>query len=959
MPEQSEEALERKLIEDLQARGYEYIRFSHKDDSCEELLLQNLKKQIEIHNKLSRPLSAQEFRVICNEIGKGNAFEKAHLLRDRIAYTTDEGHKQSIELFDTVQWCKNEFQVTNQITMKHHYTNRYDVTILINGLPLVQIELKRGSIELKEAFNQVNRYDRDTFYTGIGLFRYIQIFVISNGENTKYYANNKKNMRKFNQTFYWTDKDNTVIHTLEKFTETFLERCHLAKMIAKYTVLHEVSRGLMVLRPYQYYAVEAIVERVKQSHKFGYIWHTTGSGKTLTSFKTAQLLMGVKEVKKILFVVDRRDLDSQTNEEFNKFKPESVDSIRNTRELVRQMSDPTIKLIVTTIQKLHNAIHKERYKSKIAGLKKERVVFIFDECHRSQFGKTHSAIKKFFGACQMFGFTGTPIFKENAVESDAEKKTTSMLFGDCLHKYVITDAIKDDNVLKFSVDYMDTIRRKRTAIKDIEVEAIDNKEVMDAPQRLKNIVDYIFEVHNSKTHHREFNSVFCVSSIENLIEYAKLFKQKNAESTNPLKYATIFTYRVNEDEEEDEAGGFGNTDHEELFSGELQNTGTMNFVSQREHLDAFIEDYNKEFGTSWDTRMQGGFYAYFQDVSKRMKSRQIDVLVVVNMFLTGFDAECVNTLYVDKNLRFHGLIQAFSRTNRISSIKKSHGNIVCFRNLKAKTDEAITLFSNKDAIDVIVMKPYDEYLLDYINQFEALIAFVSEPSKVHELISEEDQYTFVKLFREILRLRNVFKTFSEFDVGDESIAQYRYDEYYTQYIDLHDRVRRNYEQEKVSILDEVDFEMELVHQDIINVAYILRLLEHWHLSHGKEKEQVRTNILDTISKNIDLRSKRELIEKFMQRECLHNEYDYDIKTDFEGFMREEYKQATVKLSKEEGLDVDGLQAIIADFLYSRKKLLTDDILSIRNERTLLLERNSTGERIRNKIIQLIEQFDYQ
>jgi type I restriction enzyme R subunit len=531
MTTQSEQELENSLICQLQTLGWEKVRI---DD--EEALLVNLKKQLEKHNKCT--LSDAEFKQVLNKLAKGNIFDKAKILRGRIDYIKDDGLVGYVELINQVQWCKNQYQVTNQVTMVGKYENRYDVTLLINGLPLVQIELKRRGLEMKEAFNQTNRYHRHSFSAGFGLFGYLQLFIISNGVNTKYYANNPVTRRDFKQTFFWANKDNKKITQLSEFANVFLEKCQLSKMITKYIVLNESDNLLMALRPYQYYAVEAIVNQVLNTEKNGYIWHTTGSGKTLTSFKTAQILTQSPHVHKVVFVVDRKDLDYQTISEFNSFCEGSVDSTNNTKKLVEQFVDDT-PLIVTTLQKLNTAIIKDKYLSSMAQLQDKRMVFIFDECHRSQFGDTHNRIKAFFHKVQMFGFTGTPIFKDNAAKNALGKRTTKDLFSECLHKYVITDAIRDENVLKFSIEYIRTVKQKE-GIADIEVEAIDTAEVMEAPVRLNNITDYIIANHDRKTHSKEFTAIFCVSNVKTLMAYYEMLRAKKEAGEHNLKIGTIF-----------------------------------------------------------------------------------------------------------------------------------------------------------------------------------------------------------------------------------------------------------------------------------------------------------------------------------------------------------------------------------------------------------------------------------
>jgi type I restriction enzyme R subunit len=716
MSKQSEQILEEQLIAQLQKLGYGYITLNN-----EAALLGNLKNQLEKHNNIS--LSSSEFDKVLNLLNKGSVFEKSKTLRQKQHIVRDNGDNLYFEFLNTEHWCQNQYQVTNQISQEGKYKNRYDVTILINGLPLVQIELKRRGLELKEAFNQVNRYQRHSFGANSALYQYVQIFIISNGVNTKYYANNRN--QSFKQTFYWTDVENKrQTNILNGFTDAFLEPCHISKMICKYIVLNEAFKIPMVLRPYQFYAVEALIDRVKNSNKNGYIWHTTGSGKTLTSFKASQILMNFPEVHKVVFVVDRKDLDYQTTKEFNSFSDGCIDGTDNTANLVKQFigtykdkkgEAKNTKLIVTTIQKLNTAISKLKYEKKMADLKDKRIIFIFDECHRSQFGDTHKRIKEYFNNAQMFGFTGTPIFADNANKNELGKRTTKDLFEDCLHKYVITDAIKDENVLKFSVEYVGRYKQKDTATEiDIEVEDIDTQELMEDEKRLEKIADYIINNHNRKTHSKDFSAMFCVDSVKSLIRYYDIFKRKKLAGEHNLNIATIFSYAANEDDAD--ANGFI---PEEVSVVEEPRALYGLQAHSREKLDEFIEDYNQLYDVKYSTKTSEDFYNYYNDISKKLKDRErqpenvnnrIDVLLVVNMFLTGFDAKKVNTLYVDKNLKYHGLIQAFSRTNRIINEQKSQGNIVVFRNLKNRTDEAITLFSNKEAIEVIIMKPYEDYV---------------------------------------------------------------------------------------------------------------------------------------------------------------------------------------------------------------------------------------------------------
>jgi len=946
---QTEETLELNLIAQLETLGYEKVKIED-----EQGLLQNLKVQLEQHNSIA--LSDNDFKQVLNYINKGNIFKKAKLLRDRVPYINDNNEHKTLELFDSQHCCKNRFQVTRQVTMVGKYKNRYDVTLLINGLPLVQIELKRRGLELKEAFNQTNRYERHSYGAGQGLFQYIQLFVISNGVNTKYYANGPIKARSFKQTFYWSDTQNKLVTRLSDFAEQFLEKCHLSKMIAKYIVLNESQKILMVLRPYQYYATEAIIERVKtqiaaKHPKYGYIWHTTGSGKTLTSFKTAQILTNLPHVHKVVFVVDRKDLDYQTTKEFNSFNKGSIDGTNNTEALVKQLAGDS-SLIVTTIQKLNTAISKRRYLGKMEKLQEERVIFIFDECHRSQFGKTHKSIKEFFTNCQMFGFTGTPIFEENAGSNEFGKRTTTMLFGDCLHKYVITDAIRDENVLKFSVEYISTFR-KRDNIMDIEVEAIDEKEVMEAEPRLKNVVDYIIANHERKTHNKKFTAIFCVSSVDVLVRYYQLFQKKKEDGEHDLKIATIFSYKANEDDK-DAMGSMGIEEEDSFMAADEQETYTSQH--SRDHLEDFIGHYNKTFATNYTTKDSQSFYNYYNDIAKRVKSQDIDILLVVNMFLTGFDSKHLNTLYVDKNLKFHGLIQAYSRTNRILNEMKSQGNIVCFRNLKGATDNAIALFSNLDAKDEIIMEPYEDYVKKFNEAYNSLLQITPTVNSVNDLPSEEEELTFVKTFRELMRIKNVLATFTEFTFEDVSMEEQTFEDYKSKYLDLYDKAKGHTEKEKVSILNDVDFELELIHRDEVNVAYILKLLAKLKDAAPEDQEKQKSAIVELVAGETQLRSKRILIEKFIKENLPHIEDSDDIPDAFEEFWNDERLKALDEFTAQENLDMEKLNTVLGNYVFTEKKPLRDEIIGMMNQRPSLKERSSTAQRITDKIMDYVETF---
>lgn len=931
---QSEAILEENLITQLVGLGYEKVTIN--DDKALEA---NLKSQLEKRNQTT--FSEMEFKRILNHLSKNSIFDKAKTLRDKFNLERDDGTIKYVEFLDSERWCQNLFQVTNQVSVEGMYKTRYDVTLLINGFPLVQIELKRRGLELKlkEAFNQTNRYQRHSYGFNSALFQYIQIFVISNGVNTKYYSNNKK--QTFKQTFFWADVDNKNITNLEEFTQSFLERCHISKMICKYIVLAEAKKILMVLRPYQFYAVEAIISRVKETDKNGYIWHTTGSGKTLTSFKTAQILTQMPEVHKVVFVVDRKDLDIQTTKKFNSFSNGSVDGTDNTGKLVTQFCDET-KLIVTTIQKLNSAISKKNHLEKMENLKDKRIVFIFDECHRSQFGQTHKSINKFFTCNQMIGFTGTPIFAENAVSNELGKRTTKELFDERLHKYVITD----ENVLKFSIEYIGRYSEKHNSATniDIEVESIDTKELLESDERIGKITDYIIAHHDRKTHAKEFTAMMCVSSVDMLIKYYETFKAKK----HNLKIATIFSYSANE--EDKDANGIYEIDESD---GAYVDEAHINKHS-REKLDEFIKDYNAMFGTKYSTKDSQNFYNYYNDISKKVKNRDIDILLVVNMFLTGFDSPSLNTMYVDKNLRYHGLIQAFSRTNRTLSEEKSQGNIVCFRNLKKNTDEAIALFSNIDAKEIILMKPYEEYVAKFNEAFAELLKIAPSVASVDALVDEEEKLAFVKAFRALMRLKNILVGFSDFKWSDVSMRAQAFEDYKSKYLDMYDATRAK--KEKVSILEDVDFELELIVTDEINVAYILKLLGKYKNATTEEQQKQKEALIKTISGTVQLRSKRELIEKFINDHLMHIDDNDEIENAFEIFWDEEKLKAFDALCKDENLVSDELKKVMETYIYDERIPLKDDVAKTLNVKPKLLERKVILPRVLDKIVAFVEKF---
>lgn len=958
MSHQSEAILEQNLLQQLHGLGYAAVTIQ--DGAA---LVANLKAQLEVFNDAS--YSDKEFEAILNHLSKGSVFDKAKTLRDRFSFSRENGELVFVRFFNAENWNQNLFQVTNQISQEGSYKNRYDVTLLVNGLPLVQIELKRRGLEIKEAFNQINRYQRHSFWSNHSLFQYVQVFVISNGVNTKYLANNR--MQSVKQTFHWADANNKNITELSDFAAAFLNPDHLGKMIAQYVVMNETHKIMMILRPYQYYAAEAIIQQVSTSDDNGYIWHTTGSGKTLTSFKASQVVMDLPGVHKVVFVVDRKDLDYQTMKEFNAFKKDSVDVTDNTHSLVKQLTDDT-KLVLTTIQKLNNALSKTRYGHRLAHLQQKKLVFIFDECHRSQFGDTHKRISTFFAKSQLFGFTGTPIFADNASKNDLGKRTTKDLFGTCLHKYVITDAIRDQNVLKFGIEYVGRYKNKSNTFIDIEVEAIDKQEVFDSPKRLDKIVDYILAYHDQKTFNKAYSALFAISSIDNVIAYYELFKKKKEEGKHNLRIATIFTYGANEadrDAQDHLPDDTYSLAEQRLSMAAEPRTAYINSHS-RDKLESFIGDYNQMYGTSFSTKDGKQFENYFKDISKRLKEREkasfndeknrLDIVLVVNMLLTGFDAKKVNTLYVDKNLRQHGLIQAFSRTNRILGEQKSQGNILAFRNLKQATDDAITLFSNKEAIETVLMPPYEAIASKFDAALQQLRAIAPTYKSVDDFPSEEEDAAFVKAFRSLMRSMNALQSFADFDWEDLDIDEQEYEDYKGKYLDLYDQIKQDSRKQKTSILNDIDFELELIHRDIINVAYILKLLAQLKAAKKSEAQAQKKAIMDLLGGDVMLRSKRELIEQFIE-ENLPLIKDADaIEDEFERYWQDQKVLALAKLCEEEKLDRAQFKALIDAYIYSGQEPIKDDVYKCLDNRPSILHARAIGERILAKMKDFVEIF---
>jgi type I restriction enzyme, R subunit len=951
---QSEQQLENELVTRLVGLGYSRVRITDL-----ESLRNNLKRQLEKHNAAvldGGRLSPDEYRRVLNHLGKGGVFDKAKILRDRMLLRRDDGSTAYLRFLNTTHWCQNEYQVTHQVSAEGAYKNRYDVTLLINGLPLIQIELKRRGLELSEAFSQINRYQRHSYWSEDGLFNHVQLFVISNGVNTKYYANNRH--QSFKQTFYWADSSNEQVRALCDFADVFLEKCHVSKMICRYIVLHESDRILMVLRPYQYHAVEAIVDRVKTGRRHGYVWHTTGSGKTLTSFKAAQVLLDIPKVDKVIFVVDRADLDYQTTREFNHFSAGSVDGTDNTKALVDQLSGET-RLIVTTIQKLNTAISRDRYESAMQDVRKARLVLIFDECHRSQFGDTHKRITKHFTSAQMFGFTGTPIFADNAVRNAHGRRTTANLFDSCLHRYVITNAVADDNVLRFAVEYWGRLKGRDGSLIDQEVHSINKREFFENEDRIKAIAQWIIANHGRKTHSRAFTGMPCVGSVDALLKYYEAFKQLEKDGAHDLRVVTVFS--TTDNEEDPEADGLIGDPTFVIDASNLTNTHS------RDRLNACIDDYNTMFGTHYSAKDSAGFYAYYKDVGRRIKEREkraareedrVDLLIVVNMFLTGFDAKKVNTLYVDKSLRHHGLIQAFSRTNRTLGKLKSHGNIVAFRNLKERTDEAIALFSNANAKERILLEPYEVYVEQFNAAVGALKGVAPTVEAVDSLTSEKVQLAFIRAFRQVMRLRNVLVGFSEYDPLQLAMSPQDFEDYKSKYLDLHDRVKARQEA-SVSILDDVDFELELLRRDEINVDYILELLvDLGNEPDDKTKTAEKTKaVLDLLAGEPKLRSKRALVERFINEQMQAIPPGETVRTHFSAFWKRERAAALRQFCVDERLDEQAVVTAIDEFHFTGREPRRETIGSALLEQPKILERRKVFERVTSRLLDFIQTFD--
>ena len=931
---QSEAQLENALIKQLADQGYEYAKI--KDEAA---LLENLRQQLQVLNdiRLSDSEWARLLPMISNE--QMTILDKTEMIQGKgyiLDLKLDNGQTKNIKLIDKQNIHNNRLQVINQYEENRGtYKNRYDVTILVNGLPMVHIELKKRGVPIKEAFNQIDRYLRDSFWAGRAMFDFVQIFVISNGTETKYYSNTTRYAKEkqaedasrkkktegntFEFTSYWTDQRNNRLTDLRDFTTTFFAKHTILNILTKYCVFN-VDKQLLVMRPYQIAATEKILLRIKTAinnrwqgtiRAGGYIWHTTGSGKTLTSFKTAQLASQMEQVKKVLFVVDRKDLDYQTMKEYNNFEPECANSNTSARVLQRQMKDDNCHIIITTIQKLSNLMKPGIYDKdeKLRDvLQKENIVLIFDECHRSQFGEMHQLITKRVKRYMMFGFTGTPIFAVNA-NKGSKYSTTAQLFGGepdeegkptkALHIYTIINAIGDKNVLRFHVDYDSTMKMK-SDVERKQVWGIDTEEALHDPRRVSLVTRYIIDRFGEKTKQRKFNSIFAVDSVKAAILYYNEFKKQLAEPGAPsMNVATIYTYSANEAEEDE--WGLGGDENPE-------GTGDLDLQS-RDALEAAIKDYNKTFGCSYSTDGDK-FQSYYKDVSQRMKNKEIDILIVVGMFLTGFDAKTLNTLWVDKNLKLHGLLQAYSRTNRILNAVKDCGNIVCFRDLKEATDKSLAIFGDPNAKGLVFMKSYDEYYRTgyedskgrqhqpYVELVARLLrAFPIE--RMGNIIDEETKKDFIRLMGEILRLRNVLSVFDAFDDAAKLIGEMDFQDYLGWYNNYYDEFRRpGHDGDKETIKDDIIFEIELVRHDQINIHYILSLVQRYHDSNCEDKEII-VQIRKQIDASPDMRDKRELIEKFISQ--MTPESGSDVDGEWEAYIEREKKQQLDDIIAEEHL----------------------------------------------------------
>ena len=920
MAYQSEAELELQFIEQLNSQKYATVEIPDYD-----ALVENFKVQFEKFNaaKLDHPLTDKEWERIFNLMLGKSVFQSAKILRDKFVLEREDGTKVYLAFFDN-DHTKNIFQVTHQTTVVGKYVNRYDVTLLVNGLPLIQVELKRRGIDIREAVNQVMRYKKHSYN---GLYHFIQLFIVSNGVDTKYFANSDRDLM-YSLAFFWTDFNNVRITNLKDFSISFLARDHVIKMLTRYTIINDTDKILMVMRPYQVYAVEALVRQATLTNRNAYIWHTTGAGKTLTSFKTAQILASNPNIKKVIFLVDRKDLDSQTTEEFNKFEAGSVDATDRTDLLVKQIQDKNRQLIITTIQKMANAVKNPRYAKIMSAYADEKVVFIIDECHRSQFGDMHKDIVRHFKNAQFFGFTGTPRFEVNGKVEGKITQTTEKLFGECLHNYLIKDAIFDNNVLGFHVEYIKTMEGDFDLNDPTMTNAIDVGELYMSTERMALIANHIVQNHKSKTRNGQYTAIFAVSSIPQLVKYYDIFKAIN----HDLNISGIFSYGANEDAE-------GKDEH------------------SRDALERIIGDYNEMYSTNFSTDT---FAAYHKDISDRVKGKKtksLDILIVVNMFLTGFDSKALSVLYVDKDLRYHDLLQAYSRTNRIEKETKPFGIIICYRNLKKNTDDALALFSKSDSTEGVIVPPY-EYFVEKFNEMAMKLKEIALfPESVDTMQNEDDQKKFVIAFRELTKYLQSLQTFIEFSFDKDALimSEQEYQDYKSKYLMLY--ARQKNDRQVVSVLNDVDFCIELMESDRINVAYIMNLIRNIHFDDPKQKDYDIKNIEAELKRtdNPQLLRKVVILQAFLDQVVKGLNSADEIDAAYNDFENEEKRKEIEAFAETEDIDPKMLGEFISEYEFSGT-MEAGDIRDRIDKPMPLLKKKSLVNRIVDFILSHVEKY---
>ena len=920
MAYQSEAELELQFIEQLNSQKYATVEIPDYD-----ALVENFKVQFEKFNaaKLDHPLTDKEWERVFNLMLGKSVFQSAKILRDKFVLEREDGTKVYLAFFDN-DHTKNIFQVTHQTTVVGKYVNRYDVTLLVNGLPLIQVELKRRGIDIREAVNQVMRYKKHSYN---GLYHFIQLFIVSNGVDTKYFANSDRDLM-YSLAFFWTDFNNVRITNLKDFSISFLARDHVIKMLTRYTIINDTDKILMVMRPYQVYAVEALVRQATLTNRNAYIWHTTGAGKTLTSFKTAQILASNPNIKKVIFLVDRKDLDSQTTEEFNKFEAGSVDATDRTDLLVKQIQDKNRQLIITTIQKMANAVKNPRYAKIMSAYADEKVIFIIDECHRSQFGDMHKDIVRHFKNAQFFGFTGTPRFEVNGKVEGKITQTTEKLFGECLHNYLIKDAIFDNNVLGFHVEYIKTMEGDFDLNDPTMTNAIDVGELYMSTERMALIANHIVQNHKSKTRNGQYTAIFAVSSIPQLVKYYDIFKAIN----HDLNISGIFSYGANEDAE-------GKDEH------------------SRDALERIIGDYNEMYSTNFSTDT---FAAYHKDISDRVKGRKtksLDILIVVNMFLTGFDSKALSVLYVDKDLRYHDLLQAYSRTNRVEKETKPFGIIICYRNLKKNTDDALALFSKSDSTEGVIVPPY-EYFVEKFNEMAMKLKEIALfPESVDTMQNEDDQKKFVIAFRELTKYLQSLQTFIEFSFDKDALimSEQEYQDYKSKYLMLY--ARQKNDRQVVSVLNDVDFCIELMESDRINVAYIMNLIRNIHFDDPKQKDFDIKNIEAELKRtdNPQLLRKVVILQAFLDQVVKGLNSADEIDAAYNDFENEEKRKEIEAFAETEDIDPKMLGEFISEYEFSGT-MEAGDIRDRIDKPMPLLKKKGLVNRIVDFILSHVEKY---